>query len=87
MAAELLVCVNRRLTEAQPSCGARGGEDLARALERIAGERGLAVEIVRIHCFGQCARGPNVRRTGGPFVHRGQAADAAAILDRLLAGG
>ena len=61
----LLVCVNRRLGLGAPSCAGRGSERLAERLEQRLAERGLNLELRRIHCFGECERGPNLRLTPG----------------------
>ena len=81
MPIQLLVCVNRRLTAV--SCAAQGSEEIAAALEQGISERGLAVRLVRIHCFGRCHKGPNLRIVGKPF-HDGVTLDEVAdILDEL----
>lgn len=87
---ELIVCVNERLSAGSVSCAGRGSRDLAAALERAIAARGLPVEVVRIHCFGRCAEGPNARiAPGGAFLRGIGPGDVAAIVDRLeaLAGG
>lgn len=65
---KLLVCVNRRYGAGQASCAARGSESIADAIERGVAERGLAVVVERICCFGKCQHGPNMRLApGGEF--------------------
>ena len=58
---KILVCVNRRDNPDQPSCGARGGEAIACALEQALQERGLAIPVQRFNCLGRCDEGPNLR--------------------------
>ena len=81
MPIQLLVCVNRRLTAV--SCGAQGSEQIAAALEQGISERGLAVRLVRIHCFGRCHKGPNLRIVGKPFHDGVTLDDVADILNEL----
>jgi NADH:ubiquinone oxidoreductase subunit E len=78
----ILVCVNRRLGHAKPSCAARGSEALAGALEAAAAGTGVAV--VRLKCFGRCAEGPNVRIEGGPFFRGASVQDVPLILARAM---
>jgi NADH:ubiquinone oxidoreductase subunit E len=80
----ILVCVNRRLGYANPSCAARGSEDLAAALEAAAA--GSGVTVVRLKCFGRCAEGPNVRIEGGPFFRGASLQDVPRIMAQALAG-
>ena len=82
----LLVCVNRRLDSGSPSCVARGSEALADRLEAALAARGLELPLRRIHCFGECARGPNLRLApGGRFFHRVGPDDVESVLDALAA--
>ncbi len=80
----LLVCVNRRLGAEAPSCAGRGSERLAERLAALLAERGLALPVETILCFGACSRGPNVRLTpGGAFFHGVTDADLPALVDRV----
>jgi NADH:ubiquinone oxidoreductase subunit E len=81
----VLVCVNQRLAHAKPSCGGRGSEAIAQALEQ-AGAR-LGVAVVRLKCFGRCAEGPNVRVRGGRFFRGATLGDVEAILAEALCAG
>ena len=80
----ILVCVNRRLGPHSVSCAARGSEAIAQALERALAARGTGLCVRRIHCFGRCAEGPNLRLApGGSFrrgVRPGDVDDIAAAL-------
>ena len=80
----IIVCVNRRLGYDKPSCAARGGEDLAQALE--AAVLGTGVTVTRFNCFGRCAEGPNVRVQGGRFFRGASVDDVPAILAEALLG-
>ena len=78
------ICVNRRLGSDKASCAARGSEQIADALEAGVRERGLAVEIERIVCFGQCQVGPNGRLIPGGNFHKGMTIeDVPALLDEI----
>ncbi|MBY0431491.1 MAG: (2Fe-2S) ferredoxin domain-containing protein [Rhodospirillales bacterium] len=82
----LLVCVNYRLGS-NPSCGARGSQVVAAALEQAVRERGLVVQIVRSPCLGCCQCGPNVKPEGHA-VRKGVTIKAIpAFLDELNANG
>lgn len=77
----LVICINRRYGVDRASCGGRGSEALADALEREIAERRLAVTVDRIRCFGDCARGPVMRLyPSGPFYRGVGGDDLAAIL-------
>ena len=78
---ELLICVNKRMTAV--SCAGRGSEAVADAIEHGVMERGLAVEIIRIHCFGRCELGPNLRVIGKEFHHHVDLEQVPDILDAL----
>ena len=80
----LIVCVNHRSNPDNPSCAARGSVAIADALESGLRERGMALEVTRIHCFGQCERGPNLRLApGGRFFRGVRLEEVPAILDAL----
>ncbi len=82
----LLVCINSRLAGDKPSCAGRGSEQLADALEQALVERGLAVALGRIKCFGRCHEGPNVRLApGGRFWRGAGLRDVTAIIDHVAA--
>lgn len=67
----VVICTKRRLGVNSPSCAASGSEAMADELERQLAEAGLAVEVQRIECLGQCERGPNLRiAPGGRFYHQ-----------------
>lgn len=80
----IIVCINRRLGYDKPSCAARGGEDLALALDAAA--CGTGVTISRLKCFGRCAEGPNVRVHGGRFFRGVSLDDVPTILAEALLG-
>ena len=67
MKTTVVVCVKERFAD-RPSCGQRGGEQLADGLEKAFSGEGLAIPVERICCFGRCKEGPNVRiAPGGAF--------------------
>ena len=80
----LVICINRRLGSNTPSCAGRGSEGLADELERELAHAGLAVELRRIECLGQCDLGPNLRiAPGGAFYHGVGLDDLPAIIGEL----
>ncbi|MBF0269066.1 MAG: (2Fe-2S) ferredoxin domain-containing protein [Alphaproteobacteria bacterium] len=80
----IVVCINNRFTASRPSCALGGSEAIADALEQGLLERGLALTVERLHCLGECAKGPNLRLTpGGRFFHHTKLADVPAILDEI----
>lgn len=65
----IVVCTNYRRNPKQPSCAARGSEELREALVQAVHAAGLPVEVESIACFGRCQDGPVVRiAPGGPFI-------------------
>ncbi len=82
----LSICINFRAGDILPSCAARGSKELADALQAGIAERGLALELKRLHCMGKCHIGPTMRIwPGGPFVMGATESDGPEILDRLEA--
>lgn len=81
MIRKIIVCVNHRANNSQPSCAARGGSQLADCLEKELTERNLAVPIERFNCLGQCELGPNLRLApAGPFYHKVRREDLPALM-------
>jgi len=64
---QVLVCVNKAFRKDMPSCGRRGGEALAAAIEDAVKASRLDVRVDRINCFGRCWDGPNARVIDGRF--------------------
>lgn len=80
----LVVCINNRFAASRPSCAMGGSEAIADALQQGIWQRGLPLAVERLHCLGECARGPNLRiAPGGKFYHHVKLADVPAILDEL----
>lgn len=80
---KLMVCVNM-VGVNKPCCGKRGSVALAEAIERGVRNRGIALEVERIHCFNKCHFGPNMRiAPGGEFLHGVSPDDIPKLLDRL----
>jgi (2Fe-2S) ferredoxin len=78
------VCINRRANPEMPSCGARGGVEIADALEAAIAEQGLPVRLERFKCLGLCERGPNIKLSpGGEFCHEVKLEDLPAVLKRI----
>jgi NADH:ubiquinone oxidoreductase subunit E len=80
----IVVCTNRRYGVDSPSCAASGGVAIASQLEVELREAGLAVEVRRIECLGQCERGPNLRiAPGGEFFYEMTLEQIPQVIDRL----
>lgn len=82
------VCINRRPATglALPSCGARGSEEIAVAIERGIQERGLGIRFATIRCLGLCDKGPNLRvAPSNSWFHGVTMDDVPGILDWLVA--
>lgn len=80
------VCINYRANPDQPSCGARGGGEIAQALKAAVAAQGLPVEVVTFNCLGECERGPNVKLSpGGEFCHGVRLDDLTPVLEKISA--
>ncbi|MBF0154398.1 MAG: (2Fe-2S) ferredoxin domain-containing protein [Magnetococcales bacterium] len=66
----LMVCIKERVSYNSPSCGQRGSQTLATALDEAIAQRHWPIQVKRILCFGQCAQGPNVRIAPGGEIFR-----------------
>lgn len=78
---KIIVCVNYRANPDQPSCAARGSEEIAQCIEAEVAKRDLAVCVERFNCLGQCERGPNVRLApDGKFFNRLSKQDVPALI-------
>ena len=71
---KILVCTNFRANPSQPSCGARGSNEVMAELTTAAEPFNISVEA--IPCMGLCEAGPNVR-----FIPNGQHFHAASLND------
>jgi (2Fe-2S) ferredoxin len=75
--ATFLVCTNRRLSEQNPSCAARGSELL------IATLRELGANVQASCCFGHCAKGAVMRVIpSGKFYYGVTENDIAEIFEQ-----
>lgn len=80
------VCVNYRANPDAPSCGARGGLEIAEALEAAVAECGLPVVVERFNCLGMCERGPNLKLSpGGGFCQGVHLEDLPQLLEKITA--
>lgn len=78
---KIVVCVNHRANPDQPSCGARGSEVIACALEQALDHHGLAIPVERFNCLGRCESGPNLRLVpAGPFYQQLSVSDVPALI-------
>ena len=81
MVAKIIVCVNHRANTSQPSCAARGSEELACYLEAELGKDETQIVLERFNCLGLCEQGPNIRLApAGRFYHQVQLDDLPALL-------
>ena len=66
----IIVCVNHRSNPNQPSCGARGGADIADYIEHKVSKDQLQLSVERFNCLGFCEQGPNLKiAPEGCFIH------------------
>ena len=80
----LMICVNRRFRMDEPSCAARGSEDMAKMLEETIRQRRINIVVERSVCMGHCPTGPTIRLApGGRFYHGPADDEISAILDDL----
>lgn len=78
---KVIVCVNARANPDQPSCAARGGLEIADALERALLEGGLPLVLERFACLGRCNMGPNIKFSpGGQCLHHVRPNHLAPVL-------
>ena len=82
----IIVCINYRANPELPSCGARGGGEIAQALQAAVAAQNLPVELVTFNCLGECERGPNVKLSpGGEFCHGVRPDDLTPVLEKISA--
>jgi (2Fe-2S) ferredoxin len=80
----VIICINRSFSGRRPACADSGSEVLAEELEQQLANAGLAVEVRRITCLGQCEQGPNLRiAPGGRFFHQVSHADLPVVVTEL----
>ncbi len=79
----VLICVNRRFKDDEPSCAARGSVAIAEAIERGVRERRIDIVTERFICFGQCDKGPTVKLAPGDFILGTTLDMVDGILDQL----
>lgn len=85
-AKHILVCINQRANPDQPSCGMRGGVEIAAALPQAIAEQGLNCEVKTFYCLGKCELGPNAKLApGGEFCHGMAPDDLTPVLARIAA--
>ncbi|MBF0136537.1 MAG: (2Fe-2S) ferredoxin domain-containing protein [Magnetococcus sp. DMHC-1] len=77
----LLVCTKERISSSNPSCGQRGSQALVTLLVDAIAQRHWPIPVKLISCFGECAKGPNVRiAPGGEMFHAVGPEDVPNIL-------
>lgn len=80
----IIVCVNHRANPNQPSCGARGSQAVATAIEDEINQYQLNIQVERIYCLGFCSQGPNLRiAPEGRFIHHVQLADVPNLIAEI----
>lgn len=82
----LIFCINHRANPNQPSCGARGGIEIADLAEAEATRLGLNIRVERFKCLGLCECGPNAKIVpDGEFIHALNPDDVTDLLQRVAA--
>lgn len=85
----LVVCVNRRLGNAQRSCVGSGSLDLISKIEGLIAGENLDIPIVRRECLGRCEAGPVMRiAPAGPFfteINEARLGDIVVALKSFIA--
>ena len=67
---KILVCTNFRANPNNPSCAARGSEEVLAKLKLELKQKSLAIEAGASPCMGFCEIGPNAHLIpSGPFLH------------------
>ena len=80
------VCIHHRANPDQPSCGMRGGMEVAEALRLAIDERGLETAVDTFNCLGKCELGPNAKLSpGGEFYHRLAPTELDSLLEKIAA--
>ena len=81
------LCRNFRAGAVLPSCGARGANELAEALQESIAANGDFIELQLVHCLGRCHMGPTLKLIpAGPFLQEVQAEDVPRLVEMLIAG-
>ena len=77
----MLVCTNYRANPNNPSCAARGSEEIAAELQLKFKKNNILIEIEKSPCMGFCNAGPNLRFVpNGEFFHEVSATKLPEIL-------
>lgn len=77
----IIVCANHRANPNQPSCGARGGIEIADLAEAEVSRLGLNIHIERFNCLGFCNRGPNLKiAPDGRFIYGAKPEDIPLLI-------
>jgi (2Fe-2S) ferredoxin len=80
----IIVCVNHRANPNQPSCGARGGVEIAELAEAEVTRRGLNIRIEQFNCLGFCDRGPNLKiAPDGGFIYGVKPEDIPLLIQKV----
>lgn len=67
---KIFVCTNFRANPNNPSCAARGSEEVLTCLKQEIMQQKLPIEVEASPCMGFCDIGPNVHLVpSGPFLH------------------
>jgi (2Fe-2S) ferredoxin len=80
----IIVCINHRANPNQPSCGARGGIELADLVEKEISRLGLNIRMERFKCLGFCDRGPNLKiAPDGRFIYGAKPEDIPILIQEI----
>ncbi len=67
---KILVCTNFRANPNNPSCAARGSQEMMAHLTQQLQQNAISIAVEESPCLGFCQIGPNVRLVpNGPFFH------------------
>jgi len=82
----IIVCVNQRVSPDTPSCGSRGGIEIAEALEIALSATDSTISVERFYCLGCCGQGPNLKFSpNGEFWHDVHLEDVPQLVSRAAA--
>ena len=79
--ATVIVCVNQR-NSSSPSCADGNSIEIADHIEQLITQEQLNASVERIHCLGECNKGPNIRiAPGGSFFHHFTMGDIPKLME------
>jgi len=80
---KIFVCTNFRANPNNPSCAARGSEEVLTCLKQEIMQQKLAIAVEASPCMGFCDVGPNVHLVpSGPFLHGISAKNLGGVMKK-----